>query len=79
MSSNDKLAIHTVPSVTKAGFECLRWRSWVIFAGSNPLGPRGGRNGKVVAGRRVAGACRSYAEAAEHIKSTHDLAGLEVV
>lgn len=79
MSGHDKLAIHTVPSVTLAGYECKKWCVRVIFIGLNPLGPRGGKSGIAVAARHIGGTFRSHEAALKYIQSDKALSGLEVV
>lgn len=51
--SNIKVAIHSVPSITNAGFYCSKWPTYLVVVGVNPLGVRGGHCGGIVAGEIV--------------------------
>lgn len=50
---NTKVAIHSVPSLTKSGFYCLKWPTYLVVVGANPLGVRGGHCGGIVDGEVV--------------------------
>jgi hypothetical protein len=74
-----KLAIHTQTYVNRQGNPNPGWRSWFIFRGTNPVGPRGGRCGNVLNGRCVAGPFRSLVAAEAHIKASPDLQLIELI
>lgn len=50
-----KVAVHGMGWVTKDGWICQRWGQYHVFAGSNPVGPRGGRCGNIESGYDAAG------------------------
>lgn len=47
------VAIHRVPHITKSGHACLRHFRFMVAAGPAPLGPRGGRGGRIKDGEFV--------------------------
>lgn len=74
-----KLAIHTQTYVNRQGNPSPGWRSWFVYLGGNPVGPQGGRCGKVMSGRCIAGPFRSFDSAAAHIKERPDLQAFELI
>ena len=45
-----KIAVHSVPTLTKSGYFCHKWRVFLVVVGKNPHGPRGGAGGLIVDG-----------------------------
>jgi hypothetical protein len=50
LNDNTKVALHSVPKRTRAGYLCFRWRWYVVVVGKNPHGPNGGSCGNVLDG-----------------------------
>lgn len=48
-----KVTVHAVPYITRAGHICLKYSSYFVAAGIQPLGPKGGRCGVIVDGEQV--------------------------
>ena len=68
MNSNEntnvlKVAVHKKPYVTRGGLTCHKWHGFYVYAGANPIGPRGGRCGNCVDGNSVSGQLRTREEA----------------
>ena len=60
-----KVAIHTVPYITLSGHTCRKHAEYLVVAGANPLGPRGGRCGSIVDGEFVSGRIGKWDAAAD--------------
>lgn len=58
-----KVAVHNQAFVTLNDNLAPNWRRWHVYAGLDPEGPRGGRQGRIMNGKWVAGPYRSAAEA----------------
>lgn len=74
-----RVTVHSEGWETKSGYVCLKWREYWVFLGNNPLGPRGGRCGNVVDGKRVAGRFRNPKEAWVFAKRLADEFGYQVI
>ena len=72
-----KVAIHSCTASGANGNVYPGFHQYFIYVGSNPVGPRGGTCGNVVAGSRVAGPFRTYEMVQQHIQSDANLAVLE--
>lgn len=58
-----RVAVHRVPYITNAGYTCNKWHEYIVYAGAQPYGPRGGYGGRVVAAERIGGRYRTRGEA----------------
>lgn len=74
-----KVAVHNQPYVTKAGHETPQWRSWYVYVGSDPEGPRGGRRGLCMKGKCMFGPYRGRAEAETRAKEYAEEKGYELI
>jgi hypothetical protein len=61
--AKNKITVHTTSWVTSKGYVCHRWPAYFVIAGRNPLGPRGGKNGKFVDGRQVGHRFKKFEDA----------------
>ena len=78
-SVKNKVAVHCEQWVTESGHLCLKsWEFWVVV-GPVPVGPRGGKCGRIVDGYRVAGRFSSYEKAFEFAQKYAQHNGFEII
>jgi hypothetical protein len=65
--SEEKVAVHSVPYITRAGWRCERWREYLVVVGIDPTGPRRGHRGSWGSGK-VMGRYRTRTEAEQRVK-----------
>ena len=60
-----KVVVHKFGWINSEGHQSLQWSQYVVAAGKDPKGPRGGVNGMIKNGTWVSGRFRRYQDAFE--------------